>query len=610
MSRVCNKKTIYSGLIIFIFLFFKGAVLASTTDGTIDPTGKYAWSENIGWINFGSAEGNVHITDTGLTGYAWTENSGWISLNCSNDASCLAVDYKVANDGNGTLSGYGYGENVGWINFNPTGGGVTINALGVFEGYAWGENTGWIMFNCSANTSCLTVDFKVKTDYIPSNARPSAATPTPNYPIGGGSSGAEYAKASFLANIKNQIILKENELARLISTLPKDIIGIFKPQEEQPEVPIVAPPIEEVVNQEAPLSLKGEWNLMSSDFANNFVLSPFPSSIQELVDKLPQLRDTFNKLGISNFSDLEKLRGIDITLARKLNEEIPKDMLFASLIGDKLQLSPILTIADNGEIKQKISAFPGKALTLTIKPEHPVRQITGYVAFKSENPTGLKNTKSGLAKILSNMTASLLSLVNSARNTENVFIVSQFQYTDPNNDGIYTADVAAPSTVGIYQIVSELSYADSSIENKEIKLTLVIDPEGYVFYKTKTGDEARIKNAKVFIMSFNPSNSQYELWKASDFSQTNPQTTDNTGRYSFLVPEGKYYLKVESSNYSDYSGDAFEVKEGAGIHQNIELKPKYWWVGFFDPDIILLSVIAVLLAVIIILIIFKKRQTL
>jgi len=168
----------FIGIIIFIFLFFPLIGLASVTDGTIDSTYKYAWGENIGWINFGTTEGNVHITDSALTGYAWAENIGWISLNCSNDNSCSTVDYKVSNDGEGNLSGYAWSENTGWINFNPTYGGVTIDSSGNFSGYAWGENIGWIVFNCATTNSCGTVNYKVKTDWRPQSARPACNNST------------------------------------------------------------------------------------------------------------------------------------------------------------------------------------------------------------------------------------------------------------------------------------------------------------------------------------------------------------------------------------------------------------------------------------------------
>ena len=171
--KVFKSKTINIFVMVVIAItVFALPVSASTTDGTIDSTDKYAWSENIGWLNFGTTEGNVHITDSALTGYAWSENAGWISLNCSNNNSCATVDHKVANDGVGNLSGYAWSENTGWINFNSSGGGVSINSSGEFLGYAWGENIGWIVFNCATTSSCATVDYKVKTDWRSQVSRP------------------------------------------------------------------------------------------------------------------------------------------------------------------------------------------------------------------------------------------------------------------------------------------------------------------------------------------------------------------------------------------------------------------------------------------------------
>lgn len=145
-------------LLIGLFGFSAGFAFASGTTGTINSTDKYAWSENLGWVNFGDSDGNVQVTDSGLTGYAWLENGGWLNLN--------PTEGGVSNTTGGSLSGYAWGENIGWVNFNPTGGGVSIDTSGNFSGYAWGENTGWISFNCSDGDSCLTVDYKVKTDWV------------------------------------------------------------------------------------------------------------------------------------------------------------------------------------------------------------------------------------------------------------------------------------------------------------------------------------------------------------------------------------------------------------------------------------------------------------
>ena len=153
--------TILFLMAILIFPFF---VLASTTDGTIDSTYKYAWGENAGWINFGTSGGNVHIMDSALTGYAWSENYGWINLSPANGG--------VLNDGNGDLSGNAWGENLGWINFAS----VSINSSGNFSGTAVISNdSSLISFNCAGCS--------VKTDWRPASARTtsvfSGAGPVP-----------------------------------------------------------------------------------------------------------------------------------------------------------------------------------------------------------------------------------------------------------------------------------------------------------------------------------------------------------------------------------------------------------------------------------------------
>ena len=73
----------FLGLLVFILLWpltFTTAVFASTTNGTIDANYKYAWGENLDWLNFGCTSCNVHITDSALTGYVWSRQFGWINL--------------------------------------------------------------------------------------------------------------------------------------------------------------------------------------------------------------------------------------------------------------------------------------------------------------------------------------------------------------------------------------------------------------------------------------------------------------------------------------------------------------------------------------------------
>jgi hypothetical protein len=126
----------------------------------IDPdnTGsQYAWSENAGWFNAepnGEGGAGVTVWATKLTGFIWVQNIGYISLSCENSGLCETSNYRITNDGNGTLSGYAWSEAAGWINFNPTHGGIAIDPVtGKFSGYAWGENIGWIKFDFEGFTN-------------------------------------------------------------------------------------------------------------------------------------------------------------------------------------------------------------------------------------------------------------------------------------------------------------------------------------------------------------------------------------------------------------------------------------------------------------------------
>ena len=129
------------------------SALAQSIDPANDGS-RYAWAENVGWINLRPAAGpGVTVTGTAMTGLAWGENIGWINFSPTSGG--------VVNDGAGRLSGYAWGENIGWINFAPIGGGVSISACGEFDGLAWGENIGWINFRSSG-----PFPFKVTTSWV------------------------------------------------------------------------------------------------------------------------------------------------------------------------------------------------------------------------------------------------------------------------------------------------------------------------------------------------------------------------------------------------------------------------------------------------------------
>jgi len=145
-----------------------------------------------------NAQSGSFTSPVALTGYLWsgTQNAsdggrqgmGWISLNCSNDDSCTASDYKVQiNPTNKTLSGYawiGGSANIpgGFIQFGnglsgcPGSGSCAARIIGddvsgyKFSGWARalahsdpnaGGWDGWISLNCLNHGGCAASSYAV-----------------------------------------------------------------------------------------------------------------------------------------------------------------------------------------------------------------------------------------------------------------------------------------------------------------------------------------------------------------------------------------------------------------------------------------------------------------
>ena len=149
MVNFQTKKLLFLIATIAIFLPFPASAL--DVSGPISSTYKYAWGENIGWLNFAATYGNIIVSDSKLVGYIWSDQYGWINLAPTNSGQ------GVANNCSGQLSGYAWGERIGWINFS----GVTIDSSGRFTGQAGERSTtvGQINFDC--------IDCEVRTEWRP-----------------------------------------------------------------------------------------------------------------------------------------------------------------------------------------------------------------------------------------------------------------------------------------------------------------------------------------------------------------------------------------------------------------------------------------------------------
>ena len=123
----------YIAKTLFVSLLF-GLISPFVQAAPISPTDKYAWSDQVGWINFNPTNGGVDISDTTLTGSAWSDNHGWINL----QPTTSGVDNTVVDDISlgciGDLSGQAWNTHLGWLDFED----VYIDSNGDFQGTASG----------------------------------------------------------------------------------------------------------------------------------------------------------------------------------------------------------------------------------------------------------------------------------------------------------------------------------------------------------------------------------------------------------------------------------------------------------------------------------------
>ncbi|MFH1769645.1 MAG: hypothetical protein ABH833_03190, partial [Parcubacteria group bacterium] len=301
------------------------------------------------------------------------------------------------------------------------------------------------------------------------------------------------------------------------------------------------------------------------------VFKDFPSDLLNLTKNFSELRDTLTEIGITTYEDIKRLAKADIHLPSFEDiSTIPTDIVFARS-GDKLiNYNTRLRITEKGEVTQLIYTISGQTLNLAIKPQGEVDKVTGRIVIKDISQSKQQET---VFLPGSTITANILLSNNSFTQKKDInikYMLQEFKYTDPDKDGIYTAVVIVPLVAGDFEVITTFDYKDGTKEELAL-FTLVVDPEGYIY--TKSGDnEVRLPNAKIAIYYRQVDTQNYVIWPGEDYQQINPQFTDNTGEYSFLVPEGEYYLKVEIDGYKEYVSEPFIVYQGQGIHENIEMK--------------------------------------
>ena len=84
-------------------------------------------------------------------------------------------------------------------------------------------------------------------------------------------------------------------------------------------------------------------------------------------------------------------------------------------------------------------------------------------------------------------------------------------------------------------------------------VTPIHDPSGYVYEAVPTNRVEGV-TASIYYNENGP-----HLWDAADFSQVNPQVTDETGLYQWDVPQGMWQVRFEKSGYETTQTDWLPV---------------------------------------------------
>lgn len=372
-------------------------------------------------------------------------------------------------------------------------------------------------------------------------------------------------------------------------------------------------------------AFSGTWELVARAPLERFVFAPLPKDIELLAEKFPSIRTLFSEVGIKRVTDVERLRAARLTLptlaetagiktsgildgkvlrplaledyTQDEKEKIPTEVIFARTAGGLIDLKIALRISEQGRAQNFIRILSEKELNLLVKISSPARKVKGYIVFRTRD--GLEKRKfphpfSWKEKLREFFAISPV-FAQEKITREEWLVLSEFEFTDPDKDNLYTAKALTPTVEGEYDIITLIEYEDPSYGVKEVRLTTLIDPEGYV-YERFDDKEARIAGAIITLYWLNPFTKEYEMWPANEFNQENPQITDTTGRYAFLVPQGFYYLEAETPSYQMYKGRPFEAREGSGVHINIEMKSQYWYLKIIDWKVAFMVMMGLFLA--------------
>lgn len=131
------------------------------------------------------------------------------------------------------------------------------------------------------------------------------------------------------------------------------------------------------------------------------------------------------------------------------------------------------------------------------------------------------------------------------------YLFSRPGLTDTN--GRWTTDVSTPSAPGVITGTVIIKYEDGTSD--VVPFEVMVEKGGVITAKID-GRDMPVEGAVITIYRrINP----WIVWDATPYLQANPITTAADGSFTFMAPQGEYYISVSKEGYRTYDGAPFNL---------------------------------------------------
>jgi hypothetical protein len=216
------------------------------------------------------------------------------------------------------------------------------------------------------------------------------------------------------------------------------------------------------------------------------------------------------------------------------------------------------------------NAAVSEVQTVTIDVLDPY--IGGYVLYAGSQPLYPNSDGAILAVANTELDMSInaiggaTSVSVTAKHTESQQEAT-FSLVDQGSDNLWTGKMLF-AKAGVYHVAATSRDGGGNSSTREIVTIRVQAPAAI----TDGGQPVSGATVRVFYQDIETKT--WNVWDGSVYSQTNPMVVDDAATYSFLLPEGTYYLKIEASGYRPTLSNIFEIHQPTVVGTNAVLKKR------------------------------------